>query len=136
MTKTSKAVFTIVALLVLVIITIVASIALYSWLTIHSSPYQIQFFDIRKIKVDAHKLEGDLLTLYIRNTGNTTATIDTIYLISPDGRVYVLEPAIINLKPRELKIITISIRDVPSGHYIVKIVMKDGSEYQYSMTIP
>ncbi len=96
MTKTSKAVFTIVALLVLVIITIVASIALYSWLTIHSSPYQIQFFDIRKIKVDAHKLEGDLLTLYIRNTGNTTAIIDAIYLISLDNRVYVPEPAIIN----------------------------------------
>ena len=41
------------------------------------------------IRIEAYKIEGNLLYLYVRNLGSTKVIVTTVYLISPKGTVVV-----------------------------------------------
>ena len=91
-----KAVSPVIALLMLIFITIGVSVVIYTWTTGYITSYETQPTGFEEIKVEAYKVDGKLLTIYVRNIGDVSVIVNSIYLISPTGVVYNLSPAVIS----------------------------------------
>jgi len=95
MEKPLKAISPVIVLLMLIFITVGASVIIYAWPTGYITSYETQPADFEEIKVEAYKVNGKLLTIYVRNIGDISVIVNNVYLISPTGVVYNLSPAVI-----------------------------------------
>jgi len=88
-------------------------------------------------------------TLYSTVASASSVTFNILNYIIENGmpldghiRVYTYNVTEFNMYggwrilPREMKALTVSIDNVPSGEYRVKVVTKNGVEYQYKVRIP
>jgi len=96
MRNTFKAISPVIALLMLIFITVGVSVVIYAWTTGYITSYETQPTGFEEIKVEAYKVDGKLLTIYVRNIGDVSVIVNSIYLISPTGVVYNLSPAVIS----------------------------------------
>ena len=96
MRNTFKAISPVIALLMLIFITVGVSVVIYAWTTGYITSYETQPTGFEEIKVEAYKVNGKLLTIYVRNIGDTSVIINSVYLISPTGTTYSLSPAVLS----------------------------------------
>jgi len=68
-------------------------VIVYAWVTGYVSSYEIQLTGFEEIKVEAHKVNGKFLTIYVRNIGDTSVIVNNVYPISLTGITYSLSPA-------------------------------------------
>ncbi|RLE90982.1 MAG: hypothetical protein DRN04_13890 [Thermoprotei archaeon] len=96
MGKLFKPVSPVTALLMLIFITVGVSVIVYAWVAGYVSSYEIQPTVFEEIKVEAYKVNGKLLTIYVRNIGDASVIVNSVYSISPTGITYSLSPAVLS----------------------------------------
>ena len=84
-----KGISPVIAILLLILIAIAASVAVYVYISTFVSRETVTTGKgIISLSLDAYKVNGKLLTLYVRNLGTRDSIVNSIYLISADGKVY------------------------------------------------
>lgn len=94
MWRSSKrwAISTVAAELFIIAIVLAAAIVTYFWLTGALGGYTSTSSAVEVLQIESYVVEGTTLTVYVRNVGSASATIDAAYLES-HGDTYKLEQA-------------------------------------------
>jgi len=141
-----KGVSPVIATIILVLISIVAGVLLWLWVSGYSSslPSQNQAL-YERIKIEAVNVSSATTTkqisIYVRNVGNVNVTISSIYILRPDG-VLIETPNITpqTLSPGTIQKITVTLsqsQQYKSGYaYVVKVVTTNGVEATYTFVWP
>ena len=70
-----------IAILLLIVVAVAASVVLYMWITGYNLPSQSQEKALQSmLKIEAVEVEDDKLKVYVRNIGEFRAQIDTLYI--------------------------------------------------------
>jgi len=136
-----QAVSPVIATLLLIVIAVAAAVLAYIWiigyqgtLTQQASAQQLQ----ERIKIEAVELSGNTLTVYVRNIGDTTVQLATVYLIGPSGTILATNSLTAQLGPGDLSKsgdVTLTYNNLQSGTtYVVKVVTTKGTEATYTWT--
>ena len=133
-----KAVSPVVATVILVLISVVAGVMLWLWVSGFTSVATAQQPALNeRIKIEAVQVSGTTVTIYVRNVGSVTTTIDHAYVLKPDGTI--IKEASVNASPNPGGATWVQVTGVSgtSGYsYTVKVVTKNGVEATYSFVWP
>jgi len=132
----------VIAVLLLVVISVIAGTLLYVWLTGYMGTLQTGVGTEQlkeKIKIEGVGYDGvALLTVYVRNIGDTEVTLKAVYVYDASGTVVAadtdedvaLDPGDVGTIPETGLSYTLS-----SGKtYTVKVVTQRGTEATYTFT--
>lgn len=144
--KKRKAVSPVIATLLLILIAVAAAVLVYVWVTGYATSATSQPPAGRvALKIDAAYYTDDAnkqIVFYIRNVGDTTATIDYVYVFSSDMKSLVASAPTASisgattLTPGQLGKITATLdASLGSGGYVVKVVTTDGYEFITRITV-
>ena len=126
-----KAVSPVIATLLLILIAVAAAVLVYVWVTGYASSVTSTGTPElhEEIKIDAVSYNGNSLTVYVRNIGDTSVLVDHIYVVATNNTVITETSVSLTLSPGEVKSTTVSNVDLEPGvTYIVKAVTSNGIE--------
>lgn len=120
-----------IAILLLIVVAVAASVVLYMWITGYNLPSQSQEKALQSmLKIEAVEVEDDKLKVYVRNIGEFRAQIDTIYILSPSQTIITkLTPfeAPVEVEPGELVILVATSPVELDGNYLIQIGSTKGA---------
>jgi flagellin-like protein len=141
--RSRKAVSPVVATVILVLISVVAGVMLWLWVSGFTSAATAQQPALyERIKIESANItrtdDGGRLIAYVRNVGSVLVNITTVYLFDANNTLvmsFSLSPAI-QIKPGEVKRVasdTIPLASIRNGlQYTVKVVTRNGVEATYA----
>lgn len=133
-----KAVSPVIAVLLLIVIAVAASILTYVWVTGYIGTIQQQggTEQLReKIKIDGVQYDGTTLTVYVRNIGEVSVTVDAIYVIKSDGTITAQTTGLAQtINTSQVSSMSLSVSSLSSGTYTIKVVTEKGMEATYVWT--
>jgi len=135
-----KAVSPVVATVILVLISVVAGVMLWLWVSGFTSAATAQQPALNeRIKIEAVDASTGSLKVHVRNVGGTTVNITKLYVLTTNGVVYEvpdISPTSIN--PSNVEEISATLtKTYNSGTaYIVKVVTKNGVEASCTFVWP
>jgi len=137
--KSKRGISPVIAVLLLIVIAVAASVITYSWITWFLTVQQQQAASMIRIEeVDLSGLNSDpsIIKIYVRNIGTVKVTVDAVYV---NKTRWTSDPVTIN--PGELgEVMAIKPTLVPtpvSGHAIViKVTTKAGTFDSYRVIVP
>ena len=131
----------VIAVLLLVVIAVIAGTLLYVWLTGYMGTLQTGVGTEQlkeKIKIEGVGYDGvALLTVYVRNIGDTEVTLKAVYVYDASGTVIDANTGEnVELKPGDVGTASVKLSDgLKSGKtYTVKVVTQRGTEATYTFT--
>jgi flagellin-like protein len=138
--RSRKAVSPVVATVILVLISVVAGVMLWLWVSGFTSAATAQQPALyERIKIEAVQVSDNTVTIYVRNVGSVATKIDYAYVLKPDGTI-IKEKGDVNtsLNPGEAKSVEVdNVSGTTSGYsYTVKVVTKNGVEASYTFVWP
>jgi len=140
--KNNKGVSPVIAVLLLIVIAVAASVITYSWITWFLTSQQQQAASMIRIEeVDLSRVvTEEELTIYVRNIGTVKVTIDTVYI---NGTRWDIIGSSVTIDPGGIGEITIRKPQFPpvptpkSGNVImIKVTTKTGTFDIYRGVIP
>ena len=152
--KKNKAISPIIATLILIVITVVAGIALYGFVSGYmstitptsSSPPGYEFITSKYVNTSttSPKVRFNSFNYTIQNTGSTPFTLTKAYIINASSNqvfsvAYIMTgtyggtPGSVTIAPNQIVLVNVSTMNaLPSGSYYVKFATSNG----YSITSP
>jgi len=119
-----------IAILLLIVVAVAASVILYMWITGYNLPSQSQEEALQSmLKIEAVEVEDDKLKVYVRNIGEFRVQIDTIYILSLSQTIITkLTPfeAPVEIEPGELAILVATSPVELDGNYLIQIESTKG----------
>jgi len=138
--RSRKAVSPVVATVILVLISVVAGVMLWLWVSgFTSAATAPQPALYERIKIEAVQVSESTVTIYVRNVGSVATTIDYVYVLDPGGTIIGEEGGVnTSLSPGEVNTVQVSsVSGATSGYsYTVKVVTKNGVEASYTFVWP
>jgi len=116
----------VIAILLLIAIAVAVGILTYVWVTGYISSLVNMPTGIENLIIESYYVNGNTLTLYIRNVGGIPATIDTIYLMNQEFVRTTLSSVVV-INPGDVVSVNVDISGLSSGRYLVKVVTRRGS---------
>ena len=136
--RKNKAVSPVIATLLLILIAVAAAVLVYVWVTGYATSVTATGTpELReKIKIEAVKYESNTLTIYVRNVGEKTVTIDYVYVLTADtGEIADTYDADKQISVNAVEEITATgISLTPGTTYVVKVVTTNGVEAAATFT--
>jgi len=136
--RKNKAVSPVIATLLLILIAVATAVLVYVWVTGYATSVTSSGTpELReKIKIEAVKYEGTTLTIYVRNVGEKTVTIDYVYVLTADtGEIADTYNANKQISVNAVEEITATGISLTSGTtYVVKVVTTNGVEAAATFT--
>ncbi|MCS7386197.1 MAG: hypothetical protein NDF55_05605 [archaeon GB-1867-005] len=133
-----KGISPVIAVLLLIVIAVAASVITYSWITWFLTVQQQQAASMIRIEeVDLSELHSNepKIKIYVRNIGTVKVTIDAVYI---NATIHLLTSEV-TINPGELEEITVPISgsNLKSGHAItIKVATKAGTFATYKVIVP
>jgi hypothetical protein len=133
-----KAISLVVATVVLVLISVVASAILWFWVSNFTSASTAQQPALNeRIKIEAVEVSGNDVKVYVRNVGSVATTIHYAYVLKPDGTLLKAQSVSTSLSPGQSAPAQVTGVGGASGHsYTVKVVTEHGVEASYTFVWP
>jgi len=133
-----KAISLVVATVVLVLISVVASAILWFWVSNFTSASTAQQPALNeRIKIEAVEVSGNDVKVYVRNVGSVATTIHYVYVLKPDGTLLKAQSVSVPLSPGRSAPAQVTGVSGASGHpYTVKVVTEHGVEALYTFVWP
>ncbi len=134
-----KGVSPVIATLLLIIIAVAAAILTYLWITGYLGTVQQQGGTEglqERIRIEAVSYSGGTLTIYVRNIGDVSTTVDAAYIIDHTGTVVKSNTGLsTSLNAGASGTVTIGSVTLSDGEtYVVKVVTTTGVEADYTFT--
>ncbi len=130
-----KGVSPVIATLLLILIAVAAAVLVYMWVTGYVRTTATGGEEMaERIKIEAVSVSGStLLTAYVRNVGDVTATIDAIYVIDRSGSIVGSSPNLSSeVSVGSVTTVTVNGVTLTRGqHYTLRVVTKSGVEASY-----
>lgn len=138
---TQRGISPVIAVLLLIVIAVAASVITYSWITwFLTTQQQAASSMIRIEEVDLSRISEGIITVYVRNIGTVKVTIDAVYV---NGTRWNISRSIITISPNQLDEIIIvkpplaMIPTPKSGNVIViKVATRVGTFDIYRGIVP
>jgi flagellin-like protein len=137
-----KGVSPVIATIILVLISVVAGVLLWLWVSGYSSTMPTQQSLYERIKIDAVTIDTTTtppsVTVYVRNVGNVAVNITHAYILTPNGvtlTVNQLQPQV-TIQPGKVELVSISFAGTSGYAYVVKVVTANGVEATYTFVWP
>jgi flagellin-like protein len=137
--RSRKAVSPVVATVILVLISVVAGVMLWLWVSGFTSAATAQQPALyERIKIEAVNATGDTVRVTIRNVGSTTVNITSLYVLNASGILIATNTNVnTTIPPGSVGYATVSGVRYSSGYaYIVRVVTKNGVEASYTFVWP
>jgi hypothetical protein len=133
-----KAISLVVATVVLVLISVIASAILWFWVSNFTSASTAQQPALNeRIKIEAVEVSGNDVKVYVRNVGSVATTIHYVYVLKPDGTLLKAQSVSVPLSPGRSAPAQVTGVSGASGHpYTVKVVTEHGVEALYTFVWP
>jgi len=133
-----KAVSPVIATLLLILIAVAAAVLVYVWVTGYATSITTAGTpELREsIKIEAIKYDDSTLTVYVRNVGDVSVTIDSIYIVnaSTGNVITAATNKNVHIPVNDVKTVDI-IKSGLSGTYVVKVVTTNGVEASSTFTV-
>ena len=133
-----KGVSPIIATVLLILISIAASLLMWTWVssTITQSPSDISFLSER-VKIEAVGIEDNVVRIFIRNLANSDVRVGSIYIINgTSGLALAQNITNVVIKGGSVAELRVILRTtLPSGVYIAKVVTSRGYEASYIFAV-
>jgi flagellin-like protein len=137
--RSRKAVSPVVATVILVLISVVAGVMLWLWVSGFTSAATAQQPALyERIKIEAVNATGNTVNVTIRNVGSTTVNITSLYVLSASGILIAANTTVnTSIPPGSVGYATVSGVTYNSGYACtVRVVTKNGVEASYSFVWP
>lgn len=138
--KNTKGISPVIAVLLLIVIAVAASVITYSWITWFLTTQQQAASMIRIEEVDLSNAEEGIITIYVRNIGIAKVTVDAVYV---NRTRWDIAGSSVTINPGEIKKIVITKPILPpvppprSGNIItIKVATRAGTFDIYRGVIP
>jgi len=135
--RKNKAVSPVIATLLLILIAVAAAVLVYVWVTGYATSVTSSGTpELReRIKVEAISYSASTLTIYVRNVGDVSVTIDYVYVIDAEtGNVEATTDISQPIPVDQVARITMTAQNL-DGTYIVKVVTTNGVEAASTFTV-
>ena len=129
-----KGVSPVIATLLLILIAVAAAVLVYMWVTGYVRTTATGGEEMaERIKIEAVSVSGStLLTAYVRNVGDVTATINAIYVIDRGGSILGSSMGLSSsVGVGSITTVTVSATLTRGQHYTLRVVTKSGVEASY-----
>jgi len=133
-----KAVSPVIATLLLILIAVAAAVLVYVWVTGYATSITSSGTpELReRIKVEAVSYSDDTLTIYVRNVGDVSVTIDSIYVMyAENSTIVTMTTTSRDISVNDVESISVSVSLATDTTYIVKVVTTNGVEAASTFTV-
>jgi flagellin-like protein len=137
--RSRKAVSPVVATVILVLISVVAGVMLWLWVSGFTSAATAQQPALyERIKIEAVNVTGTTVNVTIRNVGSTTVTITSLHVLNASGILIAANNSVdTTIPPGSVGYATVSGVSYTSGYACtVRVVTKNGVEASYTFVWP
>ena len=130
----------VIAVLLLVVIAVIAGTLLYVWLTGYMGTLQTgvgteQLKEKIKIEGVGYDSDNKIVTVYVRNIGDTKVTLKAVYLYDASGTVVAADTnEDTGLDPGNVDTVDVTYELSSGKTYTVKVVTQRGTEATYTFT--
>ncbi len=134
--RKNKAVSPVIATLLLILIAVATAVLVYVWVTGYATSVTSSGTpELReRVKVEAISYSDSTLTIYVRNVGDVSVTIDYVYVIDAEtGNVEATTDISQQINVDQVARITMTASGL-DGTYIVKVVTTNGVEAASTFT--
>ena len=133
-----KAVSPVIATLLLILIAVAAAVLVYVWVTGYaSSVTSAGTPELREnIKIEAISYDDGTLKVYVRNIGDTSVTIDYVYVLSAEtNEVEATAKVDVDIGVNEVGEVSASVTLQSGKTYVIKVVTTNGVEAASTFTV-
>jgi len=133
-----KAVSPVIATLLLILIAVAAAVLVYVWVTGYASSVTTAGTpELREnIKIEAISYDDDTLKVYVRNIGDTSVTIDYVYVLSAEtNEVEATANVDVDIGVNEVGEVSASVTLQSGKTYVIKVVTTNGVEAASTFTV-
>jgi len=134
-----RAISPVVATALLVLIAVVVSVLLYTWISgmVSTQPVGEEYLQAR-LAIDAVSYSKGELTIYVRNLGPIPVNLSTVYVINASNRNVIRMVSVPNIVVKPGTVATITVTNLalkPGDTIIIKVVSREGVMAAYVTTI-
>jgi len=137
--RKNKAVSPVIATLLLILIAVAAAVLVYVWVTGYATSVTSSGTpELReRIKVEAVSYDDSALTVYVRNVGDVSVTIDSIYVMyAENSTIVTMSVTSIPISVNDVESISVQVPSLNTDTtYIVKVVTTNGVEAASTFTV-
>ncbi len=136
--RKNKAVSPVIATLLLILIAVATAVLVYVWVTGYATSVTSSGTpELReRIKVEAVSYSSGTLTVYVRNVGDVSVTIDSIYVMYAENSTIVTMTTISrDISVNDVESMSVSVSLATDTTYVVKVVTTNGVEAASTFTV-
>ncbi|RLG70708.1 MAG: flagellar biosynthesis protein FlaG [Thermoprotei archaeon] len=135
-----KAVSPVIATLLLILIAVAAAVLVYVWVTGYATSITTAGTpELReRIKVEAvsYNDTSNTLTIYVRNVGDVSVTIDSIYVMyAENSTIVTMTTTSVPIDVNDVESMDVSVSLATDTTYVVKVVTTNGVEAASTFTV-